>query len=109
MTKQAGKLNRTNEQMEEYLNHCQKEIEVQAAQEYALELIKKRSELEIEAIKLGNEAKTVEEERNAILEKENDILMNYTISLPAWLAGKADEEKGYTNHRPRSSIKPGRK
>ena len=56
--------------MEEYLNHCQKEIEVQAAQEYALELIKKRSELEIEAIKLGNEAKTVEEERNAILEKK---------------------------------------
>lgn len=92
---QAGKLNRTNEQMEEYLNHCQKEIEVQAAQEYALELIKKRSELEIEAIKLGNEAKTVEEERNAILEKENDILMNYTISLPAWLAGKADEKKSY--------------
>lgn len=92
---QAGKLNRTNEQMEEYLNHCQKEIEVQAAQEYALELIKKRSELEIEAIKLGNEAKTVEEERNAILEEENDILMNYTISLPAWLAGKADEKKSY--------------
>ena len=91
---QAGKLNRTNEQMEEYLNHCQKEIEVQAAQEYALELIKKRSELEIEAIKLGNEAKTVRE-RNAILEKENDILMNYTISLPAWLAGKADEKKSY--------------
>lgn len=52
---QAGKLNMTNEELEAYLENSQREIEIQAAKEYAIELIKKRSELEIEAIKLANE------------------------------------------------------
>ena len=66
-----------------------------AAQEYALELIKKRSELEIEAIKLGNEAKNSRGRKKCDSGKRKRHLMNYTISLPAWLAGKADEKKSY--------------
>lgn len=92
---QAGKLNLTNEQMTEYINNCQKQIEVQAAQEYAIELIKKKSEIEIERIKIENEASGIEKERNDLLEEENDLLMKSMNPLTTWIAGKSDEKKTY--------------
>ncbi len=92
---QAGKLNLTNEQMTEYINNCQKQIEVQAAQEYAIELIKKKSEIEIERIKIENEASGIEEKRNDLLEEENDLLMKSMNPLTTWIAGKSDEKKTY--------------
>ena len=92
---QAGKLNLTNEQMTEYINNCQKQIELKAAQEYAIELIKKKSEIEIERIKIENEANGIEEKRNDLLEEENDLLMKSMNPLTTWIAGKSDEKKTY--------------
>lgn len=69
---QSKKLNLTNEAIEEYLNNSQKQIEMQAAQEYAIELIKKKTELEIEGIKIENEAATLKEEVNELIGAQND-------------------------------------
>lgn len=69
---QSRRLNLTNEAIEEYLNNSQKQIEMQAAQEYAVELIKKKTELEIESIKIENEAADLKEKTNALLEEENE-------------------------------------
>ena len=52
---QSQKLNLTNTEIEKYLENSQKQIELQAAQEHAIELLQKKSELEIEAIKLENQ------------------------------------------------------
>lgn len=69
---QSQKLNLTNEAIEEYLNNSQKQIEMQAAQEYAVELIKKKTELEIEGIKIENEAAGIKEKTNELLGVQND-------------------------------------
>jgi phage-related minor tail protein len=69
---QSKSLNLTNEAIEEYLTNSQKQIEMQAAQEYAVELIKKKTELEIEGIKIENEAADLKEKTNALLEEENE-------------------------------------
>lgn len=69
---QSKKLNLTNEAIEKYLNNSQKQIEMQAAQEYAVELIKKKTELEIEGIKLENEAATLKEKTNELIGAQND-------------------------------------
>ncbi len=73
---QTDSLNLTNEAIEEYLNNSQKQIEMQAAQEYAVELIKKKTELEIEGIKLENEATGIREAANKMLEEGNFITLD---------------------------------
>lgn len=59
---QTNALSMTNEQIETYLSNSQKQIEMQAAQEYAIDLLKQKSELEIEAIKLENERTEIQGE-----------------------------------------------
>lgn len=66
---QANKLSMTNEQLEEYLSNNQKQIEQQAAQEYAIELLKKKSELEVEAIKLENQQEELGNKKITMLDK----------------------------------------
>lgn len=72
---QANKLNMTNQQLEEYLNNNQKQIEQQAAQEYAIELLKKKSELEVEAIKLENQQAELGDRKIGILDRINALTM----------------------------------
>lgn len=91
---QAGKLNMTNEELENYLENSQREIELQAVKEQAIELIKQRTELEIEAIKIETEAADLKEQSNKLLEEENDFLMQ-TDGLITWIAGKSDERESY--------------
>ncbi len=69
---QSKSLNLTNEAIEEYLNNSQKQIEMQAAQEYAVELIKKKTALEIESIKIENEASTLREKTNELIGTRNE-------------------------------------
>ncbi len=73
---QTDSLNLTSEAIEEYLNNSQKQIEMQAAQEYAIELIKKKTELEIEGIKIENEAAGIREAANHMLEEGNVITLD---------------------------------
>lgn len=78
---QSGKLNMTNEELRKYLENHQKEIEFQAAEEYMIELLKKRTELKIEAIRLDKESSELsnqlaEEERES-LEKTNGMFEKY--------------------------------
>ena len=51
------------------LSNSQKQIERQASQEYAIELLKKKSELEIEAIKLENQQEEIGNRKITILDK----------------------------------------
>ncbi len=80
---QSKSLNMANEAIEEYLNNSQKQIEMQAAQEYAIELIKKKTELEIEGIKIENEAAGLKKETNALLEEQSEkaggVVSTYAI------------------------------
>lgn len=80
---QSKSLNLTNEAIEEYLSNSQKQIEMQAAQEYAVELIKKKTELEIEGIKIENEAAGLKEKTNALLEEQSEkaggVVSTYAI------------------------------
>ncbi|MEY8536681.1 phage tail tape measure protein [Blautia pseudococcoides] len=90
---QAGKLNLTNEELEKYLNNKQEEIEMKALEEQAIELIKKRSELEVERIKLGNQEEELQGKVNEKLKE--DAKLRSDTKFSAWLAGKADEKKAY--------------
>lgn len=90
---QAGKLNLTNNELEEYLNNKQKEIEMKALEEQAIEMIKKRSELEVERIKLGNQQEELQGKINEKLAEEGKLQSDTKLS--AWIAGKADEKKAY--------------
>ena len=91
---QADKINLTNAEIEKYLENSQKEIEMEAAKEHAMELIKQRTELEIESIKIKNEGAELTEKTNKLLEEENEFLMK-TDGLITWIAGKEDERKSY--------------
>ena len=92
---QSQKLNLTNEAIEEYLNNSQKQIEMQAAQEYAVELIKKKTELEIEGIKIENEAADLKEKTNALLEEQSEKAGG-VVSTYATLNGmNRDQRKTY--------------
>ncbi len=90
---QAGKLSLTNDELENYLNNKQEEIEMKALEEQAIELIKKRSELEVERIKLGNQAEDLQGKVNEKLKEDAKLRSDTKIS--AWLAGKEDEKKAY--------------
>ena len=91
---QAGKLNLTNDELENYLDNSQKEIEMQAAKEYAIELVKKRTELEIESIKIQNQGNDIKEKTQDLLDKENDFYLK-SGGLITWIAGKSDERESY--------------
>lgn len=92
---QSQKLNLTNEAIEEYLNNSQKQIEMQAAQEYAVELIKKKTELEIEGIKIENEAADLKDKTNALLEEQSEKAGG-VVSTYATLNGmNRDQRKTY--------------
>lgn len=90
---QSNTLSKTNSQIREYISLSQKELEIQAAQEYASELLKRRSELEIEAIQLKNESASLQEETNKLLEDENELMLK--SSLNAFVHGKSDQSKTY--------------
>lgn len=90
---QAKALNKTNEEINKHIKLSQKELEIQSAQEYATELLKQRSKLEIEAIKLKNESASLQKETNKLLENENEIILS--SPLDAFLRGKSDEAKTY--------------
>lgn len=92
---QAQKLNMSTDAIYDNIEASQKQIAQQAAQEYAIELIRKKTELEIEAIKLENEASDVNERRNQLLEDENDFVLKSFGPFSAWLVGKSDEREEY--------------
>ena len=92
---QSKKLNLTNKEIEEYLNNSQKQIEMQAAQEYAIELIKKKTELEIEGIKLENESTAIKEKRNELLDVQNGKEEQAMDLKMAMVGMNADEKKSY--------------
>lgn len=89
---QAGKLNMTSEALEEYLEKKQEEIEMQAAQEYAIELLKKRSELEIEAIKLEDEKAEIRGENN---EKEISSMTEISSLMNGLTTGNMDYYRSF--------------
>ena len=92
---QTKKLNLTNEEIEKYIENNQKQIEQQAALEYAQELIKKRTELKIEEIKVNEQLSDVQDETNRLLEEENDLVLKGPTGLSALIAGKEDERQSY--------------
>lgn len=92
---QSKSLNLTNEAIEEYLNNSQKQIEMQAAQEYAVELIKKKTELEIEGIKIENEAADLKEKTNALLEEESERAGGVASTYAVLNGLNRDQKKTY--------------
>ena len=92
---QAGKLNMSTEAMNENIEASQKQIAQQAAQEYAIQLIKQKTELEIESIKLQNSGADISERRNTLLEEENDLMLKDVTGIGALISGKQDEREEY--------------
>ncbi len=92
---QANKLNMTNEAMEEYINNSQKQLELNAAMEYAQELIKKRTELEIERIKLEKEYGDLKSKTNEYTKEENAVLTTNIDGIVTWTTMKREERKEY--------------
>lgn len=91
----AQSLNMNNQELEDYLENSRKEIELEATKEYAIELLKRRTELEIEAIKLGQQSNDIQEKSNALKDEEWDYLLEAPTGLTALIAGKSDERKSY--------------
>lgn len=92
---QASKLNMTNEAMEEYTNNSRKQLELNAAMEYAQELIKKRTELEIERIKLEKEYGDLKSKTNEYTKEENAVLTTNIDGIVTWTTMKREERKEY--------------
>lgn len=92
---QAKKLNMTNKEMSSYLDNSQKQLEVQAAEEYAAELIKKRTELKIQEIKIDNEANDIKEEQDELRKQEAENVNVLYDGLLALVRGKSDEYQSY--------------
>lgn len=92
---QGKKLNMTNEAMEEYISNSQKQIEMNAAMEYAQDLIKKRTELEIEKIKLEKEYQDVKKKSNEYTKEENAVLTTNIDGILTWTTMKGEERKEY--------------
>lgn len=90
---QAQSLSMTNEEISKYIENNQKQMDQQEAMEYAAELIKKRTDLKVEEIKLDSELKGLQEQTNQLKEEEGAIM-----EAPAfvnWLFMKEDEKKSY--------------
>lgn len=92
---QAGKLNMTSDALEEYLNQSQKDIELQALREQAVELIKKRSELEVENIKLTQQSTDLSEKKQKVLEGEDGWYLKNCRSLTTLFDKKNEERRNY--------------
>lgn len=92
---QAKKLNLTNKEIESYIDNAQEQLEMQAAEEYASELIKKRTELKIQEIKLDKESEPLKEKQQELLEKEAENTNVLTDSIVALFNGKSDEYQSY--------------
>lgn len=92
---QAGKLNLASDALEEYLNQSQKDIELQELREQAVELIKKRSELEVENIKLTQQSSDLSEKKQKVLEGENKWYLENCRSLTTLIDGKNEERRNY--------------
>ncbi len=92
---QAGKLNLASDALEEYLNQSQKDIELQALREQAVELIKKRSELEVENIKLTQQSTDLSEKKQKVLEGEDEWYLKNCRSLITLFDKKNEERRNY--------------
>ena len=92
---QAGKLNMASDALEEYLNQSQKDIELQALREQAVELIKKRSELEVENIKLTQQSTDLSEKKQKVLEGEDEWYLKNCRSLTTLFDKKNEERRNY--------------
>lgn len=92
---QTDSLTKNSDAIQEYLDNKQKEIELQAEEEHALELIKKRSELKMEAIKLEEEEKGIKVELGTLLEGENEWYLKNCRSVLTLVDGKNEERRSY--------------
>lgn len=71
---QTKTLSQTNEEIEKHIDLNQKDIEAQAAQEYAIELIKQKTKLEIEQIKLKDQKNELSGKEMEYLDEEGRLL-----------------------------------
>lgn len=92
---QTDSLTKNSDAIQEYLDNKQKEIELQAEEEHALELIKKRSELKMEAIKLEEEERGIKKELGTLLEGENEWYLKNCRSVLTLVDGKNEERRSY--------------
>jgi phage-related minor tail protein len=92
---QTDSLTKNSDAIQEYLDNKQKEIELQAEEEHALELIKKRSELKMEAIKLEEEEQGIKAELGTLLEGENEWYLKNCRSVLTLVDGKNEERRSY--------------
>ena len=92
---QADSLNLSNEAIEKQLALNEEQVRQQAALEYVQELMQKRTELEIESIKIGNEAADLLEERTAMENEYSDAVLNGLTPVAAWVSGQSDVRKSY--------------
>ena len=92
---QTDSLTKNSDAIQEYLDNKQKEIELQAEEKHALELIKKRSELKMEAIKLEEEEQGIKAELGTLLEGENEWYLKNCRSVLTLVDGKNEERRSY--------------
>ena len=92
---QAGKLNMASDALEDYLNNSQKNIEMDALKGQAIELIKKRSELEVENIKLTQQSSDLSEKKQKVLEGEDEWYLKNCRSLTTLFDKKNEERRNY--------------
>lgn len=92
---QTDSLTKNSDAIQEYLDNKQKEIELQAEEEHALELIKKRSELKMEAIKLEEEERGIKKELGTLIEGENEWYLKNCRSVLTLVDGKNEERRSY--------------
>lgn len=92
---QTDSLTKNSDAIQEYLDNKQKEIELQAEEKHALELIKKRSELKMEAIKLEEEERGIKKELGTLLEGENEWYLKNCRSVLTLVDGKNEERRSY--------------
>ena len=99
---QAKKLNKTNEEIRKKISLNKEEIEMQAAQEYAIDLIKQKTDLEIEQIKLKSQQEDLQGKVNDLFYEENDIMASWknlaiesVEPVTAMLFGLEDQRETY--------------
>lgn len=92
---QADSLNMSNEAIEKQLRLNEEQVKQQAALEYAQELIKKKTELEIEEIKLANESSALREKQTELENEHSDAVLNGLTGLSALVAGESDARASY--------------
>lgn len=93
---QTKSLTKTNEQIEDYIENSQKQLEVQAAEKYRTDLIQRRMDLEIEEIKLQNELNDLNKQKNDLNYSDNEKFMLSTMNdVEAFLSGNADKKKSW--------------